>query len=243
MTLPRPDFAVHRSFRNRPARPRLPRHPRRTAPEVVPRMRRLSRKSSRSHARSSPSGVRKEPRRLVLLQIQLCPLPDQRIPVQAVWVELVGSRRVSMLMWTAFHALYENRSINSTSVLALPLVFIVLAVATRIAPDHWIEGDEQRRTHSLRMYWNCVYFEPVLATAELTSHSQASRHHGHSGQGGESAAGGDPHCREWPRNGTSSRAHVADRTLPRSHARTASRRGMVRIPRGYHHGSGHWTAS
>lgn len=40
---------------------------------------------------------------------------------------------------------------------ALPLVFIVLAMAVRLAPDHWAGDDQTRRISSLRMYWSCQF--------------------------------------------------------------------------------------
>lgn len=55
----------------------------------------------------------------------------------------------------SFSALYADRSINPTAVLAMPLVFIVLAIAMRCAPDEWFEGETEKKRHSLRMYWNC----------------------------------------------------------------------------------------
>ena len=57
----------------------------------------------------------------------------------------------------SYTALYDNRSINGAAVLALPLVFIVLAMAVRVAPDEWVGGEEAKRATSLRMYWNCEY--------------------------------------------------------------------------------------
>ncbi|KAK8847577.1 hypothetical protein IAR55_005436 [Kwoniella newhampshirensis] len=53
----------------------------------------------------------------------------------------------------AFDTVYSDGSSPST-VLALPLVFIVLATAIRIAPDELIGSDDQKRTMSLRMYWS-----------------------------------------------------------------------------------------
>lgn len=55
----------------------------------------------------------------------------------------------------SFNLLYERRTIGSAAVLALPLVFIVLAMAIRVAPEEWGEGEAEKRSNSLRMYWNC----------------------------------------------------------------------------------------
>ncbi|WWD21666.1 hypothetical protein CI109_106152 [Kwoniella shandongensis] len=53
----------------------------------------------------------------------------------------------------AFDTVYSDGSSPST-VIALPLVFIVLATAIRIAPDELIASEDQKRTMSLRMYWS-----------------------------------------------------------------------------------------
>lgn len=55
----------------------------------------------------------------------------------------------------SFAMLYDSRSITGPAVLALPLVFIVLAMAIRVAPDQWVGGEDDKRNSSLRMYWNC----------------------------------------------------------------------------------------
>lgn len=53
--------------------------------------------------------------------------------------------------------LYDSSSITAQAVLALPLVFIVLAMAIRVAPEQWVGGEEVKRSTSLRMYWNCEF--------------------------------------------------------------------------------------
>ncbi|WVQ83484.1 hypothetical protein IAT38_005625 [Cryptococcus sp. DSM 104549] len=58
-----------------------------------------------------------------------------------------------------FRASYEdlyNRStaLDPSNVRALPLVFIVLALAVRQAPDEWAGDEQTRKLSSLRMYWS-----------------------------------------------------------------------------------------
>lgn len=38
---------------------------------------------------------------------------------------------------------------------SLPLVFIVLAMAVRLAPEEWAGDDQTRKLSSLRLYWSC----------------------------------------------------------------------------------------
>lgn len=59
-----------------------------------------------------------------------------------------------------FRASYEdlyNKStaLDPSNVRALPLVFIVLALAVRQAPEKWAGNEQTRRLSSLRMYWSC----------------------------------------------------------------------------------------
>jgi hypothetical protein len=54
-------------------------------------------------------------------------------------------------------ALYNDKTVNPTAVLAMPLVYIVLAISSRCAPGEWFEGGDQQRRYSLKMYWNCEY--------------------------------------------------------------------------------------
>ncbi|OWZ26228.1 hypothetical protein C361_07060 [Cryptococcus neoformans Tu259-1] len=58
-----------------------------------------------------------------------------------------------------FRASYEdlyNKStaLDPSNVRALPLVFIVLALAVRQAPEKWAGNEQTRRLSSLRMYWS-----------------------------------------------------------------------------------------
>ncbi|WVF67048.1 hypothetical protein IAT40_001791 [Kwoniella sp. CBS 6097] len=59
----------------------------------------------------------------------------------------------------SFRASYEDlynksTSVDPSNVRALPLVFIVLALAVRQAPDEWAGDEETRKLSSLRMYWS-----------------------------------------------------------------------------------------
>lgn len=56
---------------------------------------------------------------------------------------------------SAYKELYESRTINPRSVIFLPLVYIVFSISTRVAPDEWGLSEEDKRTASLRFYWNC----------------------------------------------------------------------------------------
>ncbi|RXK39216.1 hypothetical protein M231_03573 [Tremella mesenterica] len=50
--------------------------------------------------------------------------------------------------------IYESPALEAMAVIGLPLVCIVFAMAIRVAPLEWIGDEEQRRTYSLKMYWN-----------------------------------------------------------------------------------------
>lgn len=56
----------------------------------------------------------------------------------------------------AFETVYMDGN-SPSAVLALPLVFIVLAISARIAPEAVIDTEERKRALSLRMYWSCKY--------------------------------------------------------------------------------------
>ncbi|WWC86725.1 uncharacterized protein L201_001603 [Kwoniella dendrophila CBS 6074] len=53
----------------------------------------------------------------------------------------------------AFEQVYAQKS-TAAAVLALPLVFIVFALSTRVAPDEIVGNEEEKRLTSLRYYWN-----------------------------------------------------------------------------------------
>ena len=46
-------------------------------------------------------------------------------------------------------------AVDPADVRALPMIFIVLALAVRLAPEEWAGDDQTRRLSSLRMYWSC----------------------------------------------------------------------------------------
>jgi hypothetical protein len=57
---------------------------------------------------------------------------------------------------SAYEDLYNrNTSVDPSNVRALPLVFIVLAMAVRLAPEEWAGDEQTRKLSSLRMYWSC----------------------------------------------------------------------------------------
>jgi hypothetical protein len=57
----------------------------------------------------------------------------------------------------SFEAVYAHGDIGHTTVLALPLVFMALAISMRVAPEEWAGPDESKKTSSLKLYWNCTY--------------------------------------------------------------------------------------
>ncbi|WVN87249.1 uncharacterized protein L203_102426 [Cryptococcus depauperatus CBS 7841] len=55
----------------------------------------------------------------------------------------------------SYEDLYDKATaLDPSNVRALPLVFIVLALAVRQAPDKWAGDEQTRRLSSLRMYWS-----------------------------------------------------------------------------------------
>jgi hypothetical protein len=62
----------------------------------------------------------------------------------------------AVLTILAYEDLYSKaKAVDPSNVRALPLVFIVLALAVRLAPGEWAGDDETRKLSSLRMYWAC----------------------------------------------------------------------------------------
>ncbi|WVQ69466.1 uncharacterized protein L199_007684 [Kwoniella botswanensis] len=53
----------------------------------------------------------------------------------------------------AFEQVYSHKN-SAAAVLALPLVFIVFALSTRVAPDELVGTEHEKRLTSLRYYWN-----------------------------------------------------------------------------------------
>ena len=54
---------------------------------------------------------------------------------------------------------------NLNDVRFLPLLFVVLAISVRLAPEHLTGDSCTRRITSLRYYWSCV--SPILSSFEL----------------------------------------------------------------------------
>ncbi|KLT39360.1 hypothetical protein CC85DRAFT_265546 [Cutaneotrichosporon oleaginosum] len=74
------------------------------------------------------------------------------------------------LFRTSYEDLYsKQRSVDPANLRALPLVFIVLAMAVRLAPDHWAGDDQTRKISSLRMYWSSR--RSILIATALESES------------------------------------------------------------------------
>lgn len=81
----------------------------------------------------------------------------------------------------ADHAAYEDvyrkaHSMDSTMVLALPLIFIVLAISVRLAPPDWAGPDQTRRASSLRLYWTSTSYQTLSGT-ELMRYSPLGNHY------------------------------------------------------------------
>jgi len=70
-----------------------------------------------------------------------------------------GPVRFLYLYWAmlmiAYEDLYQSPTIVPENVRSLPLVFIVLAMAVRLAPEEWAGDDQTRKLSSLRLYWSC----------------------------------------------------------------------------------------
>jgi len=58
-------------------------------------------------------------------------------------------------LMVAYEDLYQSPTIVPENVRSLPLVFIVLAMAVRLAPEEWAGDDQTRKLSSLRLYWSC----------------------------------------------------------------------------------------
>lgn len=59
--------------------------------------------------------------------------------------------------------------IQAEDVRFLPLLFVVLAIAARLAPDQLLGNEQHRRITSLRYYWSCE--SSVASPARTTSHA------------------------------------------------------------------------
>jgi len=72
--------------------------------------------------------------------------------------EYVSAREMFLrtLLTIAYEDLYNRHTaVDPSNVRALPLVFIVLAMAVRLAPEAWAGDEQTRKISSLRMYWSC----------------------------------------------------------------------------------------
>lgn len=61
------------------------------------------------------------------------------------------------LLTAAYEGIYATPNITPRAVLFLPLAFVVFSISTRIAPDEWELSEDEKRTQSLRYYWNCKH--------------------------------------------------------------------------------------
>jgi hypothetical protein len=78
------------------------------------------------------------------------------------------------------HLYNKATAVDPSNVRALPLVFIVLALAVRLAPEEWAGDDQTRRLSSLRMYWSCeltLRLHPVYVLADTPSPAEYPHRH------------------------------------------------------------------
>ena len=61
--------------------------------------------------------------------------------------------------------------IQAEDVRFLPLLCVVLAIAARLAPDHLLGNEHQRRITSLRYYWSCEPCDSPLHPVRTASHA------------------------------------------------------------------------
>lgn len=57
---------------------------------------------------------------------------------------------------TAYEAAYESRGEVSTSVLSLPLILAVMAIAMRLIAEDWAGPNGQKRMASLALFWQAL---------------------------------------------------------------------------------------
>ena len=64
---------------------------------------------------------------------------------------------------TAYTSLCANGvGANASDARFLPLLFVVLAISVRLAPEHLAGDLRTRRVTSLRYYWSCMCHSPRL---------------------------------------------------------------------------------
>jgi hypothetical protein len=69
----------------------------------------------------------------------------------------------------------DGIGINPNDITFLPLLFIVLAIAVRVAPESLTGDEKQRRLTSLRYYWSCkCSSDPDVSILSLRSPSSSS---------------------------------------------------------------------
>ena len=62
-----------------------------------------------------------------------------------------------LLTGQAYEDVYAKLpSVDPSHCRVLPLVFIVLAMAVRLAPEPWAGDEQHKKLSSLRMYWTCM---------------------------------------------------------------------------------------
>lgn len=61
--------------------------------------------------------------------------------------------------------------IQAEDVRFLPLLFVVLAIAARLAPDQLLGNEHHRRITSLRYYWSCESCDSLTPPARNASHA------------------------------------------------------------------------
>jgi hypothetical protein len=114
-----------------------------------------SAQGTRACSGTTTEAFRRQDHRLVLLQAELRPIPYRRTVFPSLWVAWYRMRAWLIL---AYEDLYQSPTIVPENVRSLPLVFIVLAMAVRLAPEEWAGDDQTRKLSSLRLYWSCESF-------------------------------------------------------------------------------------
>lgn len=120
---------------------------------------------------------------------------------------------------TVFEDMYKKKGEGGPepgNVRSLPLIFIVLAISVRLAPEEWAGDDRTRKLSSLRMYWCCESLRARLTFCWLLiqpcTYSTSIDLDCHSDSTGELGAGRHSVARQsaFP---TISRAHDTDAPL------------------------------
>jgi hypothetical protein len=81
---------------------------------------------------------------------------DERLFRKCRQASLLSILNAKIYPCPAYESLYDTSSaVDPADVRALPLIFIILATAVKLAPDEWAGSEETRKLSSLRMYWSC----------------------------------------------------------------------------------------